>query len=36
MANFGPLAPEICPVVWASQQISTGVASFQRYCTALQ
>jgi len=34
MANFGPLAAEIDPVVWAPLQISTGFASWQRYCTA--
>jgi len=36
MVNFGPLAAEIGPVVWASQLISTGFASAQRYYTALQ
>ena len=36
MVNFGPLAAEIGPVVWAPQLISTGFASWQRYCTALQ
>ena len=35
MANFGPLAAEIDPVLWAPLQISTGFASWQRYCTAL-
>jgi len=34
MANFGPLAAEIDPVVWGTLQISTGFASWQRYCTA--
>jgi len=34
MANFGPLAAEIDPVFWAPLQISTGFASWQRYCTA--
>ena len=34
MVNFGPLTAEIGPVVWAPQQISTGFASWQRYCTA--
>jgi len=33
MVNFGPLATEIGPVVWAPLQISTGFASWQRYCT---
>ena len=36
MVNFGPLAAEMGPVVWGTQQISTGFASWQRYCTALQ
>ena len=36
MVNFGPLAAEIGPVVWAPLQISTGFASWQCYCTALQ
>jgi len=35
MANFGPLAAEIDPVVWGTLQISMGFASWQRYCTAL-
>ena len=34
MVNFGPLAAEIDPVVWGTPQISTGFASWQRYCTA--
>ena len=37
MVNFGPLAAEIDPVVWAPLQISTGfawLASWQRYYTA--
>jgi len=34
MLNFGPLAAEINPVVWAPQQISTGFASWQHYCMA--
>jgi len=34
--NFGPLTPEIGSGVWAPLQISTGFASWQRYCTALQ
>ena len=36
MVNFGPLAAEMDPVVWAPQLISTCFASWQRYCTALQ
>jgi len=38
MVNFGPLAAEIDPVVWdiPATVISTGFASWQRYCTALQ
>jgi len=32
MANFGPLAAE----TGAPQQISTGFASWLRYCTALE
>jgi len=36
MVNFGPLAAEIGPVAWgAPLQISTGFASWKRYCTAL-
>jgi len=34
MVNFGPLAAEIVSLVWAPQVISTGFASWQRYCTA--
>jgi len=34
MVNFGSLAVEIDPVVWAPLQITTGFASWQRYCTA--
>ena len=34
MVNFGPLAAEIVSLVWGTQQISTGFASWQRYCTA--
>jgi len=34
MVNFGLLAAEIDPVVWGTLQISTGFASWQRYCTA--
>jgi len=33
MVNFSPLTAEICWRVWASQQISTGFASWFRYCT---
>ena len=36
MVNFGLLTAEICWRVWAPLQISTGFASSQRYCTALQ
>jgi len=36
MVNFGPVAAEIDPVLWAPQQISTGFASWQRYCTAVK
>ena len=37
MVNFGPLAAEIDPVVWATTlQISTGFVSWQLYCTALE
>jgi len=35
MVNFGLLAAEICWRVWGTLQISTGFASWQRYCTAL-
>jgi len=34
MANFGPLTVEIRLRVW-STIISTAIASWQRYCTAL-
>ena len=34
MVNFGPLTVEIGSGVWAPLQISTGFASWQRYCTA--
>jgi len=34
MANFDPLTAEIGWPVWALLQISTGFASWQRYCTA--
>ena len=34
VVNFGPLAAEIDPVVWDTSQISTGFASWQRYCMA--
>ena len=33
MVNFGPLVAEIRSLVWAPQLISTGFASWQRYCT---
>jgi len=33
--NFGPLLAEILSLVWGPQVISTGFASWQRYCTAL-
>jgi len=33
MVNFGPLAAEIGSGVWGPLQISTGFASWQRYCT---
>jgi len=35
MVNFGLGAAEIVSLVWGTQQISTGFASWQRYCTAL-
>ena len=34
MVNFGPLTAEIGSGVWGTVQISTGFASWQRYCTA--
>jgi len=34
IANFGPLSAEIHPVIWGTPQISTGFASWQRYCMA--
>ena len=34
MVNFGPLAAEIVSLGGAPQQIATGFASWQRYCTA--
>ena len=34
MVNFDPLAAEIGSLVWGPQVISTGFASWQRYCTA--
>ena len=34
MVNFGPLTAEIGSGVWGTLQISTGFASWQRYCTA--
>jgi len=36
MVNFGLLAAEIDPVVWAPRLISTGFASWQHYCTAVK
>ena len=36
MVNFGLLAAEIDPVVWAPQLISTAFASWQLYCTAVK
>jgi len=35
MAKFGSLTAEIGSGVWVPQQISTGFASWQRYCTAV-
>jgi len=32
MANFGPIAAEICWRVWGTLQISMGFACWQRYC----
>ena len=34
MVNFGPLTAEIGSGVWDTLQISTGFASWERYCTA--
>jgi len=34
MVNFGLLTAEICWRVWGTPEISTGFASWQRYCTA--
>jgi len=34
--NFGLIAAEIDLVVWAPLQISTGLTSWQPYCTALE
>jgi len=34
MVNLGPLVAEILSLVWETQLISTGLASWQRYCTA--
>ena len=36
IVNFGPLAAEICWRIWAPLQISTGLTSWQRYCTVFQ
>ena len=33
MVNLGPLTAEICWRVWGTQQISTGFASWFRYCS---
>jgi len=35
MGNFGLLTAEIGSAVWTPQLISTGFASWQRYCTTL-
>jgi len=32
--NLGPLTAEIGSGVWAPLQISTGFATWQRYCTS--
>ena len=34
MVNFGPLAAEIVSLVWGTPAISSGFASWQRYCAA--
>ena len=34
MVNFGPLTAEIGSTIWGTPAISTGFASWQRYCTA--
>jgi len=34
IVNFGPLTAEIGSGVWGTLQISTGFATWQRYCTA--
>jgi len=36
MVNFGPLAAEIGSVVWGTKQISTGFASWLRYCMVFE
>jgi len=36
MVKFGMLAAEIVSILWGTLQISTGFASWQRYCTAIQ
>ena len=36
MVIISPLAAEIGSLVWVPQLISTGFASWQRYCTAIQ
>jgi len=33
MVNFGPLTAETSWRIWGTQQISTGFASWLRYCT---
>jgi len=33
MVNFGPLTAQISWRVWGTQQISTGFASWLRYCS---
>jgi len=35
-AQYGKLAAEIDPVVWGTPANSTGFATWQRYCTALE
>jgi len=33
---FGPLSAEICWRIWGTPEISTGFASWQRYCMTLE
>jgi len=33
MVNFGPLAAKIDRRIWGTHQISTGFASWLRYCS---